>query len=453
MAVPKRCSLSESYDSGSNGKEQRGDNAHDSSERRSLDDETEEELDRRLEHEATELGICIEKFKASPPVQEVGNTAACVAPCALVEQSVSSRFSQSTFPTSRSSSEQQPITNASSFSSCSIPSGNPSLLSFSAKKSSYHKIKRGFRRISGFQRRKMIGYPIPITPSLIPRAHAAVQSEPDVLARVVSIKKLSISEGRVSLKEAALVPTQYSAEEPTHDPAATRRSLESEQLKNLRSEQLKDRSQILEVQQEQRGELCAKLESQRVQVMSSFQQQEHNMKERHRQAVLIMEDRHLSAEADLHRTLELQRQACETRLRHMEAYCNSPTAIEGMPTRTVTDKDFRGLAQQYHVRDSMESLHDSRINVLREKQAKQLECVFARQGEELANLTEQRHSELAEIESTFNQRVAEDNLAFDDKRRKFARRWSLAEAISRRRLEIETGEKHAPLVPISWGAV
>lgn len=419
MAVSKKRSHSDLQDDERNEKDEPRYSTHEISSIYSQDGETEteEELDRRLQLEAAELGINIDQITPLTSIQDVADTADCVAPTPLVlEPSVSSRFSQSTFPTSCSSSEQQPVTNSSSFSTFSIPSGTPSIQSLSSRKSSYLKFKKGFRRISGFGRRKLaIGHPIPILPLITPKVRTTVQAEPDIVATVVSLTKLSVSAGRGGLKDATLVDEPYTFDVPVHDHGAKRRSLESEALKILRANQVEERNRVTEVQRSQRRDSQVKNESQKVEITSHYQQLEQSMRDRHHQAMIIMEDRHLSAEVDLHRTLELARQGCETRLRHMEAYCNSPLLIEGMPVRTVTDKDFRGLAQQYHVRDSMESLHNSRINVLRERQAKQVETAIARQEEELAEL---------------NRR--------------------LAEAIARRKLEVETGEEYAPLVPIAW---
>lgn len=454
MTVCRKRSLSDLQDNDSDNapeKEKTTDKAYRASSLDLQGGETEEALDRRLDREAAELGIHVETTLQLTPVHGLGNSVPALTPSSVaLEPSLSSRVSQSTHPTSCSSSEQQAVTKSSSLSTSSIPSATPSLLSHSSKKSSYLKIKRSFRRISGFRRKKALGHLSPALPSIIPKAPMAVRDEQNVLAKVVSLKKLSISEQREGLKDVILASEQFALAVPAIDPAATRRSLENGQLKTLRAKQIEEQTRFTELQQEQQRELRTKHDSQTAQVSTRYQQLEHSTKERHHQAMTIMEDRHLSAEVDLHRTLELERQACETRLRHMEAYCNSPMSIKGMPTRTVTDKDFRELAQQYHVRDSMESLHDSRINVLREKQAKQVERVLAKQDEELAKLGEQKDSEIAELGLKFNQAVAEDQNALEERKHRLERRWVLAEAVARRRLEIGTDEQYAPLPPITW---
>lgn len=454
MAVSRKRSISDSQDDKSNEKEEVKYSTHEISSIYSQDGETEteEELDRRLEFEAAELGINVDQIAPLTSAHQIADTAACVAPTPLVlEPSLSSRFSQSTFPTSCSSSEQQPVSNSSFFSTLSVPSGAPSILSVSSRRSSYFKFKRGFRRISGFRRRKLaISYPIPILPMMTPKARTAVQSEPDVVATIVSLKNLSVSTGHAGLKDDTLVREPYTFAVPVYDHGATRRSLESERLRTLRVRQLEERNRVTEAHRSQRSDSQVKHESQKVEMVTRHQRLEQSMRDRHHHAMIAMEDRHLSAEVDLHRTLDLERQACETRLRHMEAYCNNHLVIDGMPVRTVTDKDFRGLAQQYHVRDGMDSLHNSRINVLRERQAKQVENIIARQEEELADLDQQHRSELTRLELAFSQTTAEDSLACEDRKRRLTRRWTLAEAIARTKLQIETGDEYGPLPLIAW---
>ncbi len=406
-------------------------------------EESEEELDRRLLLEAAELGIPIEQETPLTMVHEIVENPTSLEPSF-------SRLSESTHPTSCSSSEQQPMTNASSFSISSFESGSPSVVSFSAGRSSFTRIKRGFRRLPGFRWKKSMRSPTTPFPLVSSSVCTAVDVEPDIVARVVALKKLSISEAEVGMKRAITAPCPYTLTMPAYDPAATQRSLENEQLKDMRARQVQEQIQIMQAEEEQRRKSRTGHERRQSEITTHYRQLEQGMKERHSQAMMDMEDRHLAAEVDLHRALKLERQACETRLRHMEAYCNSPCSIEGMPIRIVTGKDFRGLAQQYHMRDSMESLHDSRINVIREKQAKQLEGVATKQDEELSGLAKQRDAELAVLESSHAQSMEDDQIAFEDTKRKLARRWFLAEAVMRRRLEIETGEIYAPLAPLTW---
>ena len=134
----------------------------------------------------------------------------------------------------------------------------------------------------------------------------------------------------------------------------------------------------------------------------------------------------------------------------MEAYCNSKGQIKGMPQRNVTDKDFRELAQQYHVRNGMSNLHEARINVLREKQAKQLERITAKQDLELSKLHSDSDQELQDLDIDFTDEETTLEHEFAERKKRLIARWTLAEAIERRKLENETGEAFGTLPPIAW---
>lgn len=452
MAVPKKRSLSELRGNEELPEKEEARDIVDNATSSELPGvETEEQQDRRLNREATELGIHFEKSLPSIPIHGLGNIIPTrVSSSVALEPSLSSRFSQSTHPTSCSSSEQQPVTQLPSLSNSSIPSAPPSILSFSSKRSSLFKIKRSFRRISGFRRKKTIAHLRPTLPLMIPKAPAAIKDDQNVLVKVASLRRSSILEQAEAPKEVILAPEQFSLATSTYDPAATRRSLENEQLKILRTTHLEEQTRFMTLIQQQRQTIQNMHSDRQAQIKSCYQHLKQTLTGTHQEATSTLEDRHLSAEVDLHHTLALERQACDTRLRHMEAYCNSPICIADMPARTVTDKDFRELAQQYHVRDTMQSLHDSRINVLREKQAKHVERVIAKQDEELAKSASQMNAELAALDSELDHTLAEEQVSVVERKFRLGRRWSIAEAVARKRLEIETGEHFAPLPPIVW---
>lgn len=163
-----------------------------------------------------------------------------------------------------------------------------------------------------------------------------------------------------------------------------------------------------------------------------------------------LEHRHLSAEIDLRRTLEMERQGCDVKLKHMQAYCNSRSNVPGMPERVVTQADYRQLEQQYHVRNGIDNLHASRINVLREKQGKQLERISAKQDAEMEKLEQDFEEENKTIDARLGAEEIDLEKEFVGRKSRLARRWILAEAIERRKLELETGEDFGPLPEIVW---
>jgi hypothetical protein len=184
--------------------------------------------------------------------------------------------------------------------------------------------------------------------------------------------------------------------------------------------------------------------------LSDYQQQQRETHTRHAEALASLENRHLSAEVDLNRTLELERQACETRLRHMQAYCSPRSTVQGMPDRVVTKSDYRQLEQQYHLRNGMDNLHASRINVLREKQGKQIERIMAKQEAELETLESDFEHQNEDLDTKFREEERQLQHEFAERKKRLVARWNLAEVIERRKLEIQTGDEYGELPAVKW---
>ena len=185
-------------------------------------------------------------------------------------------------------------------------------------------------------------------------------------------------------------------------------------------------------------------------IIAEYQQRQRDANARHTEALNNLEQRHLDAEVDLNRQLELERQACDTRLRHMQAYCNPRSTVQGMPDRVVTKNDYRQLEQQYHIRNGMDNLHASRINVLREKQGKQTERIMAKQEAELEALESEFERQNDELDITFEEEERSLRQEFAERKKRLIRRWNLAELIERRRLELEKGVQYGPLPAVKW---
>lgn len=98
----------------------------------------------------------------------------------------------------------------------------------------------------------------------------------------------------------------------------------------------------------------------------------------------------------------------------------------------------------------MDNLHTARINVLREKQSKQLERVAANQESEMEALAASYVEEVAELEKRFEEEEEELGQEFRERRQKLVQRWGLAEAIERRKLENSGAGEFGPLPHIQW---
>lgn len=121
-----------------------------------------------------------------------------------------------------------------------------------------------------------------------------------------------------------------------------------------------------------------------------------------------------------------------------------------MPDRVVTRSDYRQLEQQYHVRNGIDNLHTSRINVLREKQGKQLERITAKQEAEIETLESDFETQNEYLDVRFDQEEKLLHQEFSERKKRLVARWDLAEAIERKKLELGTGEEYGPLPPCDW---
>jgi hypothetical protein len=363
---------------------------------------------------------------------------------------------QSTHPPSDSSSEQQYHTKASSVTTASIASVASSFDSATSHRSSYRLIKRGIRRLSTLQRRRTIDEPIP---SLL-----SYMSSTSVLRPPSQASSVTADPGQTTLLPQESVAIPSSSVSPARGPppppgpdeqdqeniAARERSLHNLRLQRLRTSQLGEQSRFIRFEADQYRLMRLKQVEIKQDPLNRHKAREKAAQDRHIEALSSLEHRHLSAEVDLCRALQLEKQACETRLRHMEAYCNPTSKVDGMPNRVVTRKDYQQLTLQYHVRHGMDNLHAARINVLREKQGKQLERVSAKQDHELETFAADFERETANLEQKYKAEEEGLQAEFSERQKRLVARWLLAEAIERRKLENETRETFGPLPAVEW---
>jgi len=423
---------------------------------------TEDDVDQEFLQMALDLGINVPrdpKTTLDIITNNVSTLSLTSAPSDT--QPPPSRNSQSTHPPSDSSSEQRPTKN-SSLATTSLTSATSSLHSASSSKSSHTKIKRGLRRISAMRRRKTIDSPIPALPFAVHTMQAISPATPiesavqqrsmsqeslpvRTLSRTAPVHQLPDSPPRIRPIPQTMFEEQY-----LDKLAARHRSMNSSLLKRLRASQLEEQTRFIRFQEDQYRLMQFKQDDRKRSLLDRFTEQEEAKQDRQPNALVELEHRHLSAEVDLIKTLKLERQGCDTRLRHMQAYCNPRSTIEGMPSRVVTKKDYHLLEQQYHTRNGMDNLHKARINVLREKQGKQLERISAKQEAELVALAEDYRKQMIELEASSQTEENQVQDEFAARKQRSLGRWALAEAIERRKLENESGETYAPLPHVVW---
>jgi hypothetical protein len=417
--------------------------------------QTEDDLDRQFALLALDLGIAI----PPQPTASVGSDAAPNTPCSVERDPDALPSRSSTSPSYNSSEQQQPQTVASSQTTPSIFSEPGSTVS---KASSYLKFRNGLRRLSTFAKRRSI------TPAMsrLARHTAGAVSLPSGLRLSVSTAREDDPEPadrhRPSLEarvhqmleprpQTAIPP---STPEPDPDEAPDRdaleRSLMNRRLQELRSREVAEQHRFIEFQDQQILSIRSRKIDARETSIRSYRERHASLMARHATADADMEQRHLDAEIDLTLALQAERKACETRLRHMDAYCNGRGSPSDTPRRRVTDEDYRKLVHQYHIRNGMGNLHEARIRVLRQRQAKQLERLAARHDTQVQMAGEAMKAELESSDQAFHRAEQDVRRDLGERKKRLLARWALAEAIERKTLENETGLSFGPLPKPAW---
>jgi hypothetical protein len=233
---------------------------------------------------------------------------------------------------------------------------------------------------------------------------------------------------------------------------AEKRTASSVELNNLRAQQINERDRFSAFERKQKWIMWTRHGQAKLDVLDRYGELQAKMKERHIRTSTHLEDRQVGAEMDLRASLKQAERSVKIRLKHMEAYCDGlgRSASGDNPSRVVTDRDLRELGQQYSIRNDMERLHQSKINVMRDKQAKQMEQLLLRQEEELNKLADKQNIELEALEETFG--VEEDGFikVFRERRERLRRRWNIIEEVTRKQLEMEKKVRFAPLPSVTW---
>ena len=193
-------------------------------------------------------------------------------------------------------------------------------------------------------------------------------------------------------------------------------------------------------------------EAQKASLIDKFKDQGEKMKERHAKTASHLEDRQVAAEMELRASLEQSERSVKIRLKHMEAYCDGlgRNPQSDMPGRKVTERDLRELGQQYNLRDSMARLHQSKVNVMRDRQSKRMEELLERQETELTKHGEKRQEELEDQAAQFTHEADAVNTLFASRRERTQARWALAIEVLCKELEEKESTTYARLPTPEW---
>ncbi|KAG9228283.1 hypothetical protein BJ875DRAFT_252408 [Amylocarpus encephaloides] len=234
--------------------------------------------------------------------------------------------------------------------------------------------------------------------------------------------------------------------------AAERRTSECEELGALRARQIDERDRFSSFERKMKWMMWTRHGQSKSDLLGKHKDTLAKMKERHLRTSSHLEDRQVATEMELRASHKQAERTVMIRLHHMEAYCDGigRDAIGSNPARVVTERDLRELGAQYNLRDGLEHLHQSKINVMRDKQTKLMEQLIIRQEDELKRLSTKHEGQLDALESRFVNE--EDGLftIFQERRLRLKFRWNLTEEILRKKLEARNNVKYAPITPVEW---
>lgn len=244
---------------------------------------------------------------------------------------------------------------------------------------------------------------------------------------------------------------------------AQKRMEESQDFRELRERQTSERDRFCAFEERMKWHMWDRLGQTKVDLLSRYTELEEEMKERHSRDAILLEDRQVNAEMDLRAKQNQNERVVHGRLRHMEAYCHGLGQFSGPGSegsvrsssgserpRVVTERDLQELGFQYNIRGDMDRLHQSRINVLREKQSKRMEKLLDTQQNEEEKLGQDKQTAIERLDKAFTAEAEEFNALFQQRKERLERRWRLSAEISRKGLESKHGAPFASLPDLDW---
>ncbi|RWA05089.1 hypothetical protein EKO27_g10019 [Xylaria grammica] len=260
-------------------------------------------------------------------------------------------------------------------------------------------------------------------------------------------------EARIAALEAEeAIKREAAAKEAAEELEIEVRTQNSDEFKSLRAEQVKEMERFGAFVQKSRWLLWTRHAQQKVALVEKHSAAIEKMLERHAKTSANLEDRQVAAEMELRCTLEQSERHVRVRLKHMEAYCDGlglDPASE-TPSRVVSERDLRELRQQYNLERNMKQLHQAKINVMRDRQAKALEQLLERQECEVERLMEKNAKEIEHLESDFADEEDTFATTFSARQSTLEARWKLEMEIIRKELENERGVRYNLLPPLEW---
>lgn len=245
---------------------------------------------------------------------------------------------------------------------------------------------------------------------------------------------------------------EAAAKEAAEEREAEERTRNCDEFKVLRAGQVKEMQRFGAFEHKSKWLLWTRHAQQKNALVEKHSAILEKMLERHIKTAANLEDRQVAAEMELRHTLEQSEKHVRVRLKHMEAYCDGlgHNPASEMPSRVVTERDLRELGQQYNLEKNMKQLHQAKINVMRDRQAKALEQLLERQECEVGRLMEKNTKEVENFESACADEDDTLTATFSARQSMLEMRWRLEMEIMRKELEDEQGVKYNLLPRLEW---
>ncbi|KHN98752.1 IBR domain-containing protein [Metarhizium album ARSEF 1941] len=180
---------------------------------------------------------------------------------------------------------------------------------------------------------------------------------------------------------------------------------------------------------------------------------EEQLSLKHSKETTQLDDRQIAEELELRQSLEQAEKSIRVRIKHMEAYCDglgqTPNG-SALPPRVVTEQNLRDLGNQYNLRDDMERQHQSKINMMRDRQGKRMEDLLEKHEADIEMLAEEHRKAREDLVDRHEQEVGQFQSIFDARQIRNTARWTLAIEVLCKELRELDGLNYAVVDPPSW---
>ncbi|KAJ4298647.1 hypothetical protein N0V88_003678 [Collariella sp. IMI 366227] len=233
---------------------------------------------------------------------------------------------------------------------------------------------------------------------------------------------------------------------------AEKRTAEHREFSALREQQEAEMARFRAYEHRVREAMRIRQSEKKLAVVDRFDDQIEKMRERHAKTEQHLEDRQVMAELDLQKALEELEKKMRLKIRHMEHYCNGNVGDRSstMPERRITQEELDRLRLQHFELSHMEKRHQTRINGLREKQAKSMEELMGRNETEMDTLVDRRAEEIEDLAVEFADEAELLVQTFAERKARLERRWEVAVEILRVELERREGKTFVALPLPRW---